>query len=797
MIAPRTGQRSLLWLAPFLASLLHAAAPLRAQESLADLAPFRDGCQALADERFGTAATHFRTCWELLEDSATDGPEGNFVAARLLEALVKDGAASAAVAWYDVQEGFSPTPPTSYWIAVALQDVERHAEAADAYQLYLAATPDAPASAVLNRAICLSRAGRHEAAYELTQSIPRPTQPAAILRHAQIAAAAGRTTEALAFLPSDISSDPAWAELRLPLARLRGHLLWQLGDRDAAFATVAAWIDAATIPEEARQGFLLLEILLDGGKPAALAGSLDRWKESPGFPGREAARLWHLLLLAPEDRRSADLQAFAGTTTDPALRAEAALHLGAIASAGIDSTAADAATLAPPADLPPDLRERLDFAAGSRAYLGGRFAEAASLFSRLAEQQSGSASARQLFNAAVASLRGEDAAGFAAFEEALARGNPRSGYLADLSYLGGLYLAAKGDPAAFDRLGAFVQEHPDHPANIEARLALAEIHLNQAPARPSAARGIFEQLRTRPLSLAQSERLEYNSVWVELTEGDANALLRQADEFVANWPGSRYLGEVLMILAHEQASRKNHPAAATAFRRVADEFPDSPHAETARFFAARNSSANEETIAAWRRLIDAGGPLAEEAAHELGLLFLSLDRFDEARAELTALLDRLDETAPLRFPVMADLAYASYLEALATGRDAGRLTEAADRFAALSGLARAPALWRYHAAVRRGKCLEALGKSPVALEIYRSIVDETRSDGESAGDTLDPEETEWVFRAGFAAIDLLNAEKNWRAAIEVADALSEKSSPRAIEATRLAEKLRLKHWVWD
>ena len=103
MIAPRTGQRSLLWLAPFLASLLHAAAPLRAQESLADLAPFREGCQALADERFGTAATHFRTCWELLEDSATDGPEGNFVAARLLEALVKDGAASAAVAWYDVQ----------------------------------------------------------------------------------------------------------------------------------------------------------------------------------------------------------------------------------------------------------------------------------------------------------------------------------------------------------------------------------------------------------------------------------------------------------------------------------------------------------------------------------------------------------------------------------------------------------------------------------------------------------------------------------------------------------------------
>jgi tetratricopeptide (TPR) repeat protein len=146
---------------------------------------------------------------------------------------------------------------------------------------------------------------------------------------------------------------------------------------------------------------------------------------------------------------------------------------------------------------------------------------------------------------------------------------------------------------------------------------------------------------------------------------------------------------------------------------------------------------------------------------------------------------------------MADLAYASYLEALASGRDAGKLSEAADRFAALSNLESAPALWRYNAAVRRGKCLEALGKAPVALEIYKSIVDETRTDNAGLATPLAPGETEWVFRAGFAAIEILNAGKNWAASIEIADALAEKSGPRAIEATRLAEKLRLKHWVWD
>jgi hypothetical protein len=99
--------------------------------------------------------------------------------------------------------------------------------------------------------------------------------------------------------------------------------------------------------------------------------------------------------------------------------------------------------------------------------------------------------------------------------------------------------------------------------------------------------------------------------------------------------------------------------------------------------------------------------------------------------------------------------------------------------------------------VRRGKCLEALGRNSIALEIYRSIVDERKSDPTVLEGDLPLQETEWVFRAGFAAIDILTAEKNWAAAISVADALSDKNGPRAIEATRFAERLRLKHWVWD
>lgn len=789
MSLPRPGQRSLLWLAPSLASfLLAAVAPVSAQESLADLAPFREGCQALADERFETAVTHFRACWDLLDGGEGGGPEVNFVASRLLEALVRDGASDEAVAWLRSHPSFIPTPATSYWIATALQEVERFAEAAEAYQMHLAANPAPDRRIVLNRAVCLSRSGQEDAAYELVQGgFPDPS-PEERLRLAQIAAAAGRSAEALALLAEVRLDDPAWTPSRLALARLRAALLWRQGDRGGAVATLSALADLASSEEEARQAFLLFEAILDGEKPADLAGRFDAWTKSPTYPGRDTARFFQIALFEEGETREPDLAAFARDTTDPHLQLEASLRL----------TAAEPSLFpADQPDLAADLRERIDYTTGSRAFLAGRFAEASAHFARLAAESRGESAARDEFNAAIAALRGNDPATFTAIEETLARRLPGSDLLADLGYLGGLSLAAAGDPTAFDRLSAFVQQHPDHPANIDARLALAEIHLNQAPARSRAAREILDVLRTRPLSLAQSERLEYNSVWVELTEGADAALLQRAGEFVANWPGSPYLGEILMILAHEQVSRKNFEAASRSFHRVSTEFGDSPHAETARFFEAKTSPANDETVAKWRLLIEAKGPLADEASHELALLFLSLDRFDEARAEFTTLLERLDETAPLRFAVMADLAYTSYLEALALGRDTAKLTDAADRFAALSNLDTAPALWRYNAAVRRGKCLEALGKAPVALEIYRSIVEETRTDNEGLATPLAPGETEWVFRAGFAAIEILNAEKNWAASIEIADALAEKSGPRAIEATQLAEKLRLKHWVWD
>ena len=64
-----------------IAMMFSLASPsLYGQDSLADLDSFREGCQALADERFETAVTLFQECWKIIHTSEIGSAEENFVA---------------------------------------------------------------------------------------------------------------------------------------------------------------------------------------------------------------------------------------------------------------------------------------------------------------------------------------------------------------------------------------------------------------------------------------------------------------------------------------------------------------------------------------------------------------------------------------------------------------------------------------------------------------------------------------------------------------------------------------------
>lgn len=753
----------------------------QAQESLADLPDYRAGCEALSQGEFKQAVEYFQKCRELLLSDGEDGLEDELVTQRLLESLVRQGEIRQALQWALGDDPPRLTPTAYYWVAVALQSQDRFAEAADSYQIFLSHTPGAAREVRINRAICLARSGQMEAATGLIEGYESQSAGES-LRIAQILAMTSTpSAEILAHLPVLDDAAPDTASLRMPATRIEVAVRARAGDRKGALAAIYRLIDHCQNEDDARQAFLLLEVFLEGSRPAGLTEKFSTWLAEANFPGREACILYRCLLLDSESTRTSTLRDLVKGLTDPALQAEAALRLGQTEEA--------------PVSLPRDLQERLDFVSALTPFRAGDFEEATKKFFSLAEKASGESAARSLFDAAISALRAEDVKRFVQIESELASTHPRSEFLADLRYLASLFYASRGVPEAFSRLNRFVQGYPDHPNNIDAQLTLAELYLNQAPARPHDARILLEGLRSRSMTLSQSERLDYVGLWVEVVDLNKLEILRRATEFAANWPASAHLGEALMILGREQYERKDFTAASEAFSRIANQLPDSPLAESAQFFAAKSLSSSEEAVAAWRVIIEEKGRFAEQASHELGLLWIGMDRFEGAQAVLRQLAEELASDSPLRYAVLADLAHCSYREALASNKDSAKLSEAADHYAELARMPGIPNVWRYNAAVRRGKCLEALGKTSIALEIYQSIVSETHR--MTPDDSPPPEELDWVFRAGFTAIEILESEKNWQSAIHVADALAEKSGPRIIEAAQLAERLRLEHWIWE
>ena len=762
---------------------------LQAQESLADVDSFRKGCQSLADQRYQTASEHFSETWDLLNAQGSGETEKNFVASRLLESLVLNGSTEEAVSWIRKNELLRPSSQTLRWVARALQAEEFFKEATEYYALLNSSLPRPERRVIVNHAICLARDGQGTRAFDLIEPLPANPSPQELLTFAKIAVEAGKFSEARSYLESSEQA-PGADRFASERNRLSTWVLWKAGRVDEAVSGVVDSILDSKSPEAARKAFLLLEAMAPN-LSNLLESELSAIRDDKSHPAHEAFRLFSILHQFDPEERETELRKFYNSAAPTPLRTEAKIRLLQFGTEE-EEVEEDFAS-----SIPPRLVDRLTFAESVAHFRNNEYDEAIENFSQSAAAANGDQKERRLFNAAISALKAGAIGKFTVIRKRLGEIAPESKLLPDLDYLGGLFYASKGDPQAFDLLNSFVQRYPDHPNSVDAQLALAEIQLNQAPARPQAARDLLALLQTRPLDLLQTERFDYISIWIEKTENNPTEMIRLATSFVRDWPSSNYRSEIAMLLATELYTQRQFEKAREYFDLIADTFSESSNAETARFLAAKSSPNNEETIAQWKEIAEGGGPFADQAWHELALLNLNMDRFQESRNILERLSEDPEIEPALQQAVKADLGFTWYSEALANGKDPEMLEKASGTFAELSQSPSTPRHWKYSAAIRRAKCLEALDKSIVALEIYRSIVDEAQSNSSILEANTSPKEVSWVFRAGFSAIEIMAENEDWKGAIQMADTLSEKDGPRAIEAAQLAEKLRLKHWVWE
>ncbi|MCB1237614.1 MAG: tetratricopeptide repeat protein, partial [Verrucomicrobiae bacterium] len=292
---------------------------------------------------------------------------------------------------------------------------------------------------------------------------------------------------------------------------------------------------------------------------------------------------------------------------------------------------------------------------------------------------------------------------------------------------------------------------------------------------------------------------------------DIAALIERAGRFLDEWPQSARRPSVLMVLGEAHFRGGDYPGAILVFQRLATESPGSPFAEPARFFAGKAASLTQSpenralALEIWEEIARSGGALASAARHEQGLLKLARDDLDGAIETFDALLAMPAGALAVdrRLAVLCDLGQAWFMKASAspatphaeTGDASEPLRSAIAAFETVEKDPEASRAWRFQAAVRHGKCLELLGEKASALEVYYDVVRSGRPTAPLA--SIPVAEFDWYFRAGIAAVELLRSQENWRGAVRIAEQLARAGGSRAAEAARIAENLRLRHFLWD
>jgi hypothetical protein len=105
-----------------------------------------------------------------------------------------------------------------------------------------------------------------------------------------------------------------------------------------------------------------------------------------------------------------------------------------------------------------------------------------------------------------------------------------------------------------------------------------------------------------------------------------------------------------------------------------------------------------------------------------------------------------------------------------------------------------PFVWRARMQHLRALALKAQKLDNEALEACYDTVS-AGVDPDSAAAT--PSEHEWLYRAGFLGLDILEQQQQWEAAAQLGERLSNSAAPLAQEAASRANRIRLQHYLWD
>jgi len=397
-----------------------------------------------------------------------------------------------------------------------------------------------------------------------------------------------------------------------------------------------------------------------------------------------------------------------------------------------------------------------------------------------------------IFDAALADLSMRNYERFSEDYRALSSQYPRSPLLSLLLLEEGFTQARAGDPRAGDTLELFIHHFPKHPRLNEARLALAELALQDGN-REGVAR-YLQVVNTSAPDAESTERAAYLAIFAADAETPPAPakVIPLAQNFIAGFPRSPLLPEVRMKLGQIFFGTGDHANAETQFTLLARESPASPYAETALFLGGQaatkwiDAGAVDRALALFDEVVKRDGPLKLYARQQQAIVQSKLGNESQA----VTIFDAILSAQP---PPDAELRYATLCgkgdNLVLLGRTAPAQLEAAiDVYDFLATLSEVTPTWRNQALYKKGRALEQLKRQPEALTAYYDVLEKSAAGGR---------EFFWYYKAGFDAAALFEKQEDWKSAIGIYQKMAQLAGPRAVEAKARFSQLRLERFIWD
>ncbi len=263
-----------------------------------------------------------------------------------------------------------------------------------------------------------------------------------------------------------------------------------------------------------------------------------------------------------------------------------------------------------------------------------------------------------------------------------------------------------------------------------------------------------------------------------------------AKKFLKDFPNSEKAHQVRLKLAEIAYRRGDFLTARSNFEQIATESQDPNLSSHAWFLAGKSSSklmakdAIQQAMLCYESAAKIGGELAARSRFEQALLLNAQKEPKEA----IVLLDRVlaDSKDPdLRAAALIEKGD-TYFAAAASTPNAYEL--ATKSWQELYNSPQAETYWKEQALTKIGIAHEKFGDKDLALQSFEQVLMDKKS-GETG--------TFWFERAGFEAGRLLEERKAWKEAIHVYQNISESGGPRADEAKKRANRLRLENFLWE